>query len=137
MIRPLQDNVVIALEPRPTETASGIALVPQLAKVKAREHRFARVISSGPGYYRPQKALIGARVYTEASSVLVPNETKPGDRVIVDSQAGQNYDFDLTVPRTNISSEFQELVGERGEFRIVREQEILGIVYEDDAQAAE
>lgn len=136
MIRPLKDNVVIVLEPLPTSTASGLALVPDQSKVKARGSRFARVLASGPGYYRPAKALIAGRVYHEASSTFVRNESKPGDRVIVDALAGQNYDFDLTVPRTNHSSEFQELVGERGEFRIVRESEILGIV-EEDAQAAE
>ncbi len=136
MIRPTQDNVLIVLEPLPTATASGIALVPNQSKVRAHGSRFARVIASGPGYYRPRKTLLGDRVYHEATDVLVPNETQAGDRVLVDALAGQNYDLDLTVPRTNKTSEFLELLGERGEFRIVREQEILGIV-EENAVAAE
>lgn len=115
------DNVIIVLEPLPTETASGIAMVRMNKNTK--ESRTARVVASGPGY-------------TNARGVFVPNEVKPGDRVIVDALAGQHYQLDLTVPRHNKSSEFQELFGERGEFRIVREQEILGIV-EDDAKAAE
>jgi co-chaperonin GroES (HSP10) len=135
MIRPLKDNVIIALEPKPTQTASGIQLVHDMKKVKARESRTAIVLASGPGYYRPRPALLGARVYHEAGSAFVPNETRAGDRVIVDALAGQNYDFDLSIPRTNVSPEFQELVGERGEFRIVREQEILGIIETESAAA--
>ncbi len=138
MIRPTQDNVLIVLEPKPTETASGIALVPHLAKLKAHESRYARVIASGPGYFRARRALLGTRVYHEATDVLVANETKPGDRVLVDALAGQNYDFDLTAPRNNVGNEFTDLLaGRPGDYRIVRESEILGIVYEDDAQAAE
>jgi hypothetical protein len=67
----------------------------------------------------------------------VPNTVQPGDRVIVDARAGQNYDMDLTTPRHNKPTEFQELVGERGEFRIVREEEILAVIEEDVALAAE
>lgn len=138
MIRPTQDNVLIVLEPLPKETASGIAMVHDMSKVKAHASRYARVIASGPGYYRPQRALLAGRVYTEATGVLVPNETRPGDRVLVDALAGQNYDFDLTAPRNNVGNEFVDLLdGRPGDYRIVREQEILGIVYEDEAQAAE
>jgi len=36
--------------------------------------------------------------------------------------------MDLTVPRHNKSAEFQDLFGDAGEFRIVREQEILAVV---------
>ena len=116
------DNVVIVLDPLETETASGIAIVHTRAP-GAREHRTARVIASGPGYYTK----LGA---------LIPNEAKPGDRVIVDAVAGQNYSMDLTIPRHNKSSEFQELFGDRGEFRIIRHDEIIAIL-EDEAKAAE
>lgn len=116
------DNVIIVLEPQPTETESGIAIVHN-RKPGAREQRTARVLASGPGYYTK----LGA---------LVPNEVKPGDRVMVDAVAGQNYDMDLTVPRHNKSPGFEELFGDRGEFRIVREQEILAVI-EDEPKAAE
>lgn len=114
MIRAYQDNVVIVLDPQETETKSGIAIVHNRSP-GAREHRTARVIASGPGYH----TRLGA---------LVPNEVKAGDRVLVDAVAGQNYAMDLTVPRHNKSSQFGELFGDRGEFRIVREQEILGVL---------
>lgn len=138
MIRPTQDNVLLVLEPFPKETASGIALVHDTGKARAHGSRFARVIASGPGYYRPRRGLLAGRIYTEATDVLVPNETREGDRVLVDVLAGQNYDFDLTAPRNNVGNEFVNLLeGRPGDYRIVREQEILGIVYEDEAQAAE
>ena len=121
-VRAYQDNCIIVLDPIETETASGLAVV-HTRKPGAREQRTARVIASGPGYHTK----LGA---------LVPNTVKAGDRVMVDAVAGQNYDMDLTVPRHNKSPGFEELFGDRGEFRIVREQEILA-VFEDDAQAAE
>ena len=124
MIRPYSDNVILQLEPPPKETASGIALVHTRA-AGAREHRFARVIASGPGFKRP------------CCGAFVPNETKPGDRVIVDALAGQNYDMDLHAPRFNKSAEFHELFGERADFRIAREEEVLAIVEEDARVAAE
>ena len=112
--RAYADNVVIELIPLETQTASGIALV-HGGKKGARDHRRARVVASGPGYYRD-------------SGVFVPNEVAAGETVIVDAHAGQDYAMDLSVPRHNKSAEFQELFGDRGEFRIVREQEILGVV---------
>ncbi len=111
--RAYADNVVIELEPVRTETDSGIAIV-QTAK-GARDHRVARVVASGPGYTLP-------------SGAFVPNTVRAGERVLVDALCGQNYDLDLTVPRHNKSAQFQELFGDRGEFRIVREQEILGVL---------
>lgn len=124
MIQAYADNVVIVLEPQQTETASGIVMV-HTRGPGARESRTARVIASGPGYHR------------RCCGGFVPNEIKEGDRVIVDAMAGQNFAFDLNAPRQNKSAEFQELVGERGEFRIVREEEILAIIEEGVAVAAE
>ena len=135
MIRPIHDNVILVLEPKPAQTASGIALV-HLNKDAPRASRTARVIASGPGYYRESKQRIGDRPYTEATSAFVPNETRPGDRVVIDETAGQNYHFDVSIPRHNVGHEFQELVGEKGQFRIVRESEIHCIL-ESEAAAAE
>lgn len=114
--RAYQDNVVIALDPLQRETESGLAIVETKAK-----HRTARVLMSGPGYYGPP-------TYKNPRGLFHANEVKPGDRVIVDALAGQNYQLDLNASRQNQAQEFQELLGERGEFRIVREEEILGVI---------
>jgi co-chaperonin GroES (HSP10) len=127
--RAYADNVVIQIEPRETQTESGLTLV-HGGKNGAREHRTARVVASGPGYYRSKP---GGANGTERG-VFVPNEVKPGMRVIVDALAGQDYALDLSVPRHNKSAEFQELFGDKGEFRIVREEEILAVI-EDSAAA--
>ena len=111
------DNIVLVLEPKPTETASGLTLVHSGSR-GARESRAARVLRSGKGYHRP------------CCGGFVPNEVKEGDRVLVDAQCGQNFDLDLTTPRHNKSAEFQELIGERGEFRVVRHDEVLAVIEE-------
>jgi len=126
MIRPLADNVVIRLEPLETETASGIALVP--GKRDRRGHRTAIVIASGPGHYRQVRRTLGDGTPYTTDGPFVPNEVKPGDRVVVDALAGQNYDLDINIPRHNKGAEFAAIADARGEFRIVREQEILGVV---------
>jgi len=134
MIRPTKDNVILALEAPPAMSAGGLHLVARVEK-GARASRWARVIASGPGYYRQTPCRIGDRKYSE-DGTFIPNETRPGDRVLIDELAGQNYDFDLSIPRHNVSQEFQELVGERGHFRIVREGEIH-LIERDEAEAAE
>ena len=127
MIRPLQDNVVIKLLPLESQTASGIAMV-HMSK-GARDHRRALVIASGPGYHGPPN-------YLHPEGLFHPNELRPGDTILVDAHAGQDYSLDINAPRHNKSIEFLDLVGERGEFRIIREQEALCIV-EPVAEAAE
>lgn len=133
MIRPTKDNVILALEAPPAMSAGGLHLVHK-ADNGARASRWARVIASGPGYFRQIPCKMGERKYTE-DGAFIPNETKPGDRVLIDESAGQNFDFDLSIPRHNVSQEFQELCGERGHFRIVREEEIHLIA--EEAEAAE
>lgn len=138
MIRPLQDNVVIVIEPLETQTASGLTLVNvKNPKDKARASRTARVIASGPGYWRTARRALGNRQYSEPTEVFIPNETKPGDRVIVDADPGQDYRLDVTIPRTNLDGEFSELIGEKGEFRIVRESGEIYAILEDVPEAAE
>ncbi len=46
------------------------------------------------------------------------------------------WDFDVSAPRQNAAPELDHLLGERGAFRVVREEEILAVV-EEEAQAAE
>ncbi len=126
--RAYADNVVIEIEPLEQQTASGLSIV-HGSKKGARDFRRARVVASGPGYWK----LFGTA--TRSNRVFIPNETRVGDTVIVDALAGQDYAMDLSVPRHNKSAEFQELFGDRGEFRIVREEEILGIL--ESVEAAE
>ena len=121
IFRAYADNVVIQIEPLEQQTKSGL-YTPHSGAAKARGHRSAVVLASGPGHIN-------------RFGKFVPNEVKAGDRVIVDALAGQDYAMDLSVPRHNKTPEFQELFGDRGEFRIVREEEILGIL--DEEQAAE
>lgn len=126
-IRPTQDNVFLVIEPEATVTASGLHVVTDDKKARLRG-RIARVIASGPGYYRSVRRKLGDRTYSAPTEVFVPNETKPGDLVIVDANSHQDYRLDLNIPRHNLSAEFKELLGEKGEFLAVREEEILGII---------
>lgn len=122
--RAYADNVVVRFLPEAKETASGIALPGRT--LKRTEARRAVVVASGPGYYRPRKVR-GPGNPTEPGP-FIPNETRPGDVVLVDAFAGQDYALDLNVPRHNKSADFDTIADERGEFRIVREQEIHGVI---------
>lgn len=118
MMRPYADNVLIYLEPLETMTASGLHL-PQQSRAGARGSRFARVLASGPGHYRQGKS--GANGTHD--TVFVANETQEGDRVLVDAQAGQAWEAEMSMPRHNKGGDF-------GDSRIVRESEILAILVE-------
>jgi len=129
MLRMLSDNCLIALEPPPNETASGIAIVHSRAP-GAKEHRTARVLSVGPGHYPGCKSCGGER------GTFVPTSLVAGDRIMVDAMCGNRYDFDVSAVRQNERAEFDAMLGERGEFRVIREAEALCVVAEE-AQAAE
>ena len=128
MIRMLSDNVLILLEPMPKETASGIALPNH--KARTNEHRMARVLSVGPGYQPGCKSCGGTK------ATFIPTTLVAGDRIIVDALAGNKWDFDVSSVRQNERAEFDALFGERGDYRVIREAECLGVV-EDEAKAAE
>jgi len=106
--RAFADNVLLQLEPLETETKSGLALV-QDGKARSFGHRTAKVLYSGPGYR------------FERTGVLCPNETKQGDRVVVDALCGDPTALHRT-------QQFKEMFGDRGEFRVVRESEILAVL---------
>lgn len=122
-VRAYADNVIVRLEPRPTHSASGLALPPSSKANQGKGTREATVLSSGPGYRTRQ-------------GKFVVNETKAGDRVLVDALAGQDYGLDLEAPRANSdakhpdASSFDSLLGQKGEYRIVREDEILAVLGE-------
>lgn len=120
------DNVAISLEPLETMTQSGLHL-PQRTERGAMGFRTARVLASGPGHYRQKNG--GAASTVDAA--FVPNETRVGDRVLVPALCGTNFEMDLTIPRHNPGFDFTELLGDAGEFRVVRESEILGILETD------
>lgn len=119
------DNVLVELEPLPRMSAGGLHL-PQQTKRGARGSRFGRVVASGPGHHRQLSA--GSRGTRDG--VFIPNETKPGDRVVLDSQAGQAWDpsIDLSIPRHNEGNEFGQIGDVTGELRIVREAEIHCVI---------
>lgn len=111
-----QDNVVLRFEERAKMTASGLHLPDTRQGEKTRE---AVVVAAGPGH-------------TNRGGHFIATTVQPGERVLVDASAGQNYELDLSVPRHNKPTEWAD---ERGEFRIVREEEILAVL--DSAEAAE
>jgi len=125
--RAYQDNVVVQLEPLETQTAGGLHL-PQRTERGAMGMRFARVMASGPGHYAQRRG--GAGSTMEMPRSFVANETRPGDRVILPALSGSNFEMDISIPRHNKSEDFAELFDAKGEFRIVREAEILAIVEE-------
>jgi len=129
-VRAYADNVIIVFEPPPDKSRSG--LVDVVTKVKNRGVRTARVIASGPGHYLAVKRK-GSHTLCEFTEDggFIPNETKPGDRVVVDAIDGQDYALDVSIPRHNKNADFQELLGERGQFRVVREESIMLIIPDD------
>lgn len=121
-VRPLDDNVLLYLKPRPERISSGSLLVmPANRQAKANGAREAIVLASGPGW-----RLRGGR------GPLVPTEVEPGQCVVVDEKAGQDWSLDVAKPRTNphgcawasfpVPTQ-HERVG--GEYRMVRADEIL------------
>lgn len=113
-MKPYADNVWLRLLPLETVSKSGLVhLVEGERKVKGT--RRATVLGSGPGY-------------TTRSAAFIANETRPGDTVYVDALAGQDWRFDFDPPRHHDKAiEFDSLANERGEYRVVREQEIQAI----------
>jgi len=123
-MRMLSDNVLVVLEPPPKETKSGIAIVHTRAP-GAREHRTARVLAVGPGHYSGCKSCGGERTH------LIPTELKPGDRIVVDAMCGNKWDFDVSSVRSNPNPQFDSMLGERGDFRVIREAEALAVLEEE------
>jgi co-chaperonin GroES (HSP10) len=110
-MRPYADNVFIEFIAEPTQTSGGLH-IPQQVQEKVRR---ARVVAVGPGHHTTLGGFVATTV-------------REGDVVLVDRLAGQNYDWDLTIPRHNKKGcHFNE---DGREWRAVREGEILGIVEE-------
>lgn len=135
MIRPTADNVVLRLLPGDAVSAGGIHIPEMARKGKRLEARKAVVVAVGPGHYEQRKRTLGSTQYT-TDGAFIPTQVKPGDIVLVDPQAGQDYTLDLSIPRHNRPATLDAIADERGEFRICREGELLGVVEEDGAAPA-
>lgn len=115
-IRAHQDNVVLMFEPM--QSLSSVITIME----RKPKHRLARVMLSGPGYITK-------------SGAFIENTVRERDRVVVEALAGQDYALDIDIPRHNKGAEFESMFGNSGNFRVVREEEILGII-ESAAEAA-
>ena len=125
MIRPSKDNVIVVMEPLAgiQKSAGGIHLV-ESTKPTARASRWGRVVAVGPGHHKLARRKLGGREYTEETGAFIPTTVRFGDRVLLDADAGQDYALDISIPRHNVSEKFEELCGTKGEFRVIREDEI-------------
>jgi chaperonin GroES len=111
-LRAHQDNVVLVFEP--VQSMSTLLTIMD----RKPKHRLAKVMLSGVGYITRH-------------GVMVENTVREGDRVVVDADAGQDYALDINTPRHNKGEEFESMFGHSGNFRIVREQEVLGVIDAD------
>lgn len=122
-LRPYSDNVLIELEPIAERTTANGVIVPGL-KPKITGTRAARVIAVGPGHY-------GRPSYKHPEGAFIPTVVKPGERVLVDAQAGDDWSWELSSPRHNPKGAEFRATGERcAEWRVVRHDEILGGIEE-------
>jgi hypothetical protein len=61
---------------------------------------------------------------------LIPNETKAGDRVVVEALAGEDWSLNFSAPRHHATAQEFESLSDLppGEYRMVREAEILAVL---------
>ncbi|HYQ03713.1 MAG TPA: co-chaperone GroES [Polyangiaceae bacterium] len=114
-IRPMQDNVLIQFLPPPKLAPGGIIFLPDTAKPEQTLR--AEVVAVGPGYYRDS-----------GHGRFIPTTLKPGDVVLVERQAGQDYSLDVSAPRQNAKG--ADWGDTKTGYRMVREEEVLAVVEE-------
>ncbi len=112
--RAKQDNVLIRLLPRETQSKGGIHL-PATRKHNRVGVREGEVLAVGPGHYRDS-----------GFGALVPTTVKVGEIVLIDELAGQDYALDNYRPRQNPKGADWDSDG--SEYRVVREDEIHAVV---------
>lgn len=120
-VRPLEDNVLLYLKPKPERMTGSSIVLPANRGKKNNGAREAIVLATGPGW-----RLRGGR------GPLVATEVEPGMCVVVDQLAGQDWSLDVGKPRTNPRGCTWEsfpvptaLERPGGEYRMVRADEIL------------
>lgn len=112
-LKPLHDWAVIVASKAEDKTAGGI-YIPDSAKEKPEE---GIVEAIGPGAYEEKKW--SKKKVEEKERKFIPTVVKPGDRVLYERYAGQNYKIE-------------------GDERIlVRERDILGYVLRNPAKEQE
>jgi len=117
-IRAIQDNVVIRFLPPKKVSDGGCIFLPDTAKPEKTLK--AEVIAVGPGHYRDN-----------GHGHFVPTTLKPGEIVLVDRQAGQDYCLDVNVPRQNKAADWAD---KNGNFRVVREEEVLAVLEDEQPE---
>jgi len=117
-IRTTQDNVLIQFLPPPKMAPGGIIFLPDNARPEQTLR--AEVIAVGPGYYRDS-----------GHGRFVPTTLKPGNVVLVDRQAGQDYSMDVSAPRQNAKG--ADWGDSKTGYRMVREEEVLAVVEEEES----
>lgn len=120
-VRPLQDNVLLYLKPRPERLAGSVIALPANRGKRSNGAREAIVLASGPGHR-----------LRNGTGPLVPTGVEPGQVVVVDELAGQDWALNPSKPRTNPRGcawgSFPvptALERPGGEYRMVRADEIL------------
>ncbi len=137
MIRPLQDNCLLVLEPDlPEVTASGLHVVQLQEKGKAYGNRIGRVVAVGPGHFKPVKYRhTGPEQQRSAdhveSTAFEPTSVKPGERVVVLRTAGDPYAYTKRQDFADAYGAELDAWGiprDSAEWRAVREAEILAVI---------
>jgi len=111
-IRAVQDNVILRFLPPPERAPGGLLFIPDTARPEKTAR--AEVVAVGPGYFRDS-----------GHGRFIPTTLRPGEVVLIERQAGQDFALDINVPRTNKETTWAD---KHGDFRIVREDEVLAVV---------
>lgn len=115
--RLLHDLIILHFPELPKTSAGGIVL--EAKRYYGAEDgsvpRDATVVAVGPGKWVEVKDDAGAGKYRTRREVFQPTELRPGDRVLVDAMRTQ-------------ASCLDEWDGVRGDFRMVRESDVEGVL---------
>ncbi len=129
-----QDNILIRLEPRPeTALPGGVIVHPGFEyksgrgteakasrdpRAKATGVRWGVVVAVGPGHVPGCRRCGG-----EKHGQFLPTTLRPGDRVCIGEQSGQDYSLDMKGLRQRDKTETVDLGDAEG--RLVREDEVM------------
>lgn len=142
---PTKDNVLLRLLPLDAEIKSDLIDTSAMTNfwTSGKACRHAIVVAAGPGHHRQRRVPRGRGLPASTlcehdieTDQFIPTELKPGQRVIIDhdsgDSAGHAYRWNKQgVPRHNVPCEFDSFGNERGEYRVVREDEVLAVFEEE------